>query len=131
MLLDSQVCCDAIYFLAKFGEQLHAALATFFADVAGYLAFFLHLVEGRFQFSVNFEQAAVLCGQCIGLHFQNLVTKKGTGDTRMPACLPSVPSGSERELHGAGGSIFDQDHQLFCWGTMSPILTGCPTIARR
>ena len=24
------------------------------------------------------------------------------------------PSGSERELHGGGGSIFDQDHQLFC-----------------
>jgi hypothetical protein len=29
--------------------------------VAGDLAFFLHLVEGRFQFGVNFEQAAVLC----------------------------------------------------------------------
>lgn len=27
----------------------------------------------------------------------------------------AVPSGSERELHGGGGSIFDQDHQLF-WG---------------
>ena len=24
----------------------------------------------------------------------------------------AVPSGSERELHGGGGSIFDQDHQL-------------------
>src|SRR5215472_11483781 len=76
MLLDPQVCCDAIYFLAKFGEQLHAALATFVADVAGDLAFFLHLVEGCFQFGVNFEQAAVLCGQCICLHFQNLVTKE-------------------------------------------------------
>jgi hypothetical protein len=27
MLLGSQVCCDAIYFFAKFGEQLCAALA--------------------------------------------------------------------------------------------------------
>ena len=76
MLLGSQVCRDAIYFLAKFGEQLCAALATFVADVAGYLAFFLQLVEGPFQLGVNLEQAAVLCGQCICLHFQNLVTKE-------------------------------------------------------
>jgi len=57
----------------KFGEQLQAALTRFFADVAGYLWFFLQLVEGRFEFGVNFEQAAILCGQRIGVHFQNLV----------------------------------------------------------
>jgi hypothetical protein len=26
----------------------------------------------------------------------------------------AVASGSERELHPGGGSIFDQDYQLFC-----------------
>jgi len=86
--LGSQVCRDAIDLRAKFGEQLCAALATFVADVAGYLAFFLQLVEGPFQLGVNLEQAAVLCGQCICLHFQNLVTKEGTGDTRMLVFLP-------------------------------------------
>jgi len=46
---------------------LHAVLATFVADVAGDLAFFLQLVEGRFQFGVNFEQAAILSGYCFGI----------------------------------------------------------------
>ena len=31
---------------------------------------------------------------------------------RCVAWLEAVPSGSERELHRGGGSIFDQDHQL-------------------
>ena len=43
-------CRDAIDLLAEFGEQLNASLTTFVADIAGDLAFFLHLVEGRFQF---------------------------------------------------------------------------------
>jgi hypothetical protein len=41
-LIDNSGLCPL---LAEFGEQLHAALATFFADVAGHLAFFLHLVK--------------------------------------------------------------------------------------
>jgi len=63
MLLGSQVCRDAIDLPAKSGEQLHAALPTLFPDVAGDLAFFLHLVEGPFQFDINFEQAGILCSQ--------------------------------------------------------------------
>jgi hypothetical protein len=68
-LLGSQVCRDAIDLLAKLGEQLPAVLAPFVADVVGYLAF-LHLFEGRFQFGVNFEQAAMLCGQSTCVHFK-------------------------------------------------------------
>ena len=40
-LLRSQVGRGAIDLLAEFGEQLHAALAIFFADGTGYLTFFL------------------------------------------------------------------------------------------
>jgi hypothetical protein len=40
-LLCSQVGRGAIDLLAECGEQPHAALATFFADGTGYLAFFL------------------------------------------------------------------------------------------
>jgi len=60
-LLGSQVCRDAIDLRAKFGEQLCVALATFVADGAGYLAFFLHVVKGGFQFYIDFEQAGVMC----------------------------------------------------------------------
>ena len=63
MLLGSQVCCDAIDLLAQFRKQLCEALTTFVADVAGYLAFFLQLIECCLQFGIDLEQAVVLCGQ--------------------------------------------------------------------
>ena len=59
-LLCSQVCRDAVDLLAELGEQLCAALATFVADVAGYLAFFLQLIECCLQFDIDLEEAAVL-----------------------------------------------------------------------
>jgi hypothetical protein len=79
-------------FLPSSGEQLCAALATFVADVAGYLAFFLHLVEGRFQLGVNFETG---CSSARSMHwssFQNLV-RKGTGDTTNARASPVLLKG--------------------------------------
>jgi len=52
---------DAIDLRAKFGEQLCAALVTLVADVAGYLAFFLHLVEGRFYSSASILKRLQFC----------------------------------------------------------------------
>ena len=60
----------------------------------------------------------VLRSAITGITPQRYGISNGLGASlyRCVAWLEAVPSGSERELHRGGGSIFDQDYQLFCGG---------------
>ena len=72
--------------------MIHSAAAPNTAGGANFQAnpspISFQLIECRFQFGVDFEQAAVLCGQRIGVHFQNLARK--ARETHECACVSRV-----------------------------------------